>query len=71
MANKTPTIQPWAMNALRELIDIASLLNDEMFISMEAMDARSAIVQRLQALAEGLTLDTGEPHIEESDGSDY
>jgi hypothetical protein len=67
-----PTFPTWAMDAIRELVDIAGLLNDEMFLVVEALDAKQAIVQRLTALAESITLD-GEPQaLEEApDGSDY
>jgi hypothetical protein len=70
MANKTPTIEPWAMDALRELIDIAGLLNDEMFLSVETLDAKQAIGQRLQALAESIALD-GDPQPLEDDPDSF
>ena len=68
MPNNNPTTMPeWAIDALRELIDIAGLLNDEMFLAVETFDAREMIVGRLRSLAETITLTSGEPHIE-SDG---
>jgi len=54
--NNTPTIEPWAMNALRELIDIAGLLNDEMFVSHED-DPRITIIDRLTQLIQSLVIE--------------
>ncbi|MFH7245593.1 MAG: hypothetical protein ACHWZW_22385 [Spirulina sp.] len=56
MPNETPTIQPWAMDALRELIDIAGLLNDEQFISHEE-DPRITVIDRLTQLIQSLVID--------------
>ncbi|MBD2425244.1 hypothetical protein [Phormidium sp. FACHB-1136] len=51
-----PTIEPWAMNALRELVDIAALLNDEQFISHED-DPRITIIDRLTQLIQSLVIE--------------
>lgn len=56
MPNETPTIQPWAMNALRELVDIAALVNDEQFISHET-DPRITIIDRLTQLIQDLVIE--------------
>ena len=71
MTNETPTIQPWAMTALRELVDIAGLLNDEQFISHEE-DPRIAIIDRLTLLIQSLVIDN-EPLVDQEDdeGRDY
>jgi len=54
--NPTPTIEPWAMDALRELVDIAALLNDEQFISHEE-DPRVTIIDRLTMLIQSLVIE--------------
>lgn len=64
--NPPPPMPEWAIDALRELIDIAGLLNDEMFLSLGppesgSIDPRQTICDRLRSLTETLTLTAGEP----------
>lgn len=51
-------LEPWALDAMRELIDILGHLNDGMFINPEDL------CDRIERTAEGIRLCSGEPHLE-------
>ena len=52
-------LEPWALDAMRELVDIVGMLNDGLFVNPQDLG------DRLLRCAEGIVLVSGEPHLED------